>query len=303
MKNKNPNMLVRIAMADAYGMGAEYLKKEDDLILQEVMKFERYVAHPRHSSGAGKYTDDTEMSIANIFVILAKEYPTKRDFADAYVKEFNFGGRRLGYSKGFQVLLEKVKTGSELLEVLHPDSDKNGAAMRAVPFGVYPNISKVLQVATISASVTHDTDIGRFGSRAVALASHFSLYKDLPFSELRDYLFWNLYHEDRQFSSILFDAWDGSPVVGGSRGSVGLTTISAVLELLEEENSLMDMLKKAVSWGGDVDSVAAIAWGIASARFQNEELPDFLTHQLEFGSSKTGHERLLNLGTELMNRV
>lgn len=303
-----PELLVRIAMADAYGMGVEYLKLDreaDARAREEVLKFERYVQHPHYGPPAGFYTDDTEMSVANTHVLLTTPSPyTKLDFAQAYVDEFAYGGARKGYSQAFQVILERVRTGEELLQVLVPNSNKNGAAMRSVPFGVLPTVDDVLDAATVSATVTHDTDVGRFGARAVALASHFSLYEsDSPLHKLRAYLEEFLPDEDNQYiESVLRNPWDGTPVVGSPQMPVGLTTVRAVLTLVTQGASLMQMLETACRWGGDVDSVAAIAWGIAAARHQTEILPEFFEASLEQGSSKTGPTRLHSLGTQLMDK-
>jgi len=305
MRNSNRKLLLYVAMADAYGMGAEYLKpgrQKDDEALAKVLKFERYVAHPRtdYAPGAGRYTDDTEMSVANTHVLLSdKTRYRKIDFAEAYVQEFAFGGRRRGYSKAFQAILEKVATGEELLAALDPSSEKNGAAMRAVPFGVLSLVS-ALEATTVSASVTHDTAIGMFSARAVTLAAHFALHYQYPLSDVREFIETHLPKEDRQFLNVVTSPWTGGPVVGNSMGPVGLTTVNAVLSLITEQASLMDMLKTACRWGGDVDSVASIAWGIASSRLQDEELLEFLERDLEFGSPKTGRERLCTLSAQLM---
>ena len=66
MRNSNPNMLLYIAMADAYASAVEY----NNTLREECLKFERYHAHPTHGNLPGTYTDDTEMSVANARVLL-----------------------------------------------------------------------------------------------------------------------------------------------------------------------------------------------------------------------------------------
>jgi ADP-ribosylglycohydrolase len=61
----------------------------------------------------------------------------------------------------------------------------------------------------------------------------------------------------------------------------------------------MGILQKTIEWGGDTDSVCAIAWGIASARYQDEQLPEFLERDLELGR-KYGAAFLKDLGKQLM---
>jgi ADP-ribosylglycohydrolase len=60
---------------------------------------------------------------------------------------------------------------------------------------------------------------------------------------------------------------------------IGINTAHAVTTLLIEQPSLMDILRQTIEWRGDADSVAAVAWGIASTRYQNEILPDFLNRR------------------------
>lgn len=289
MFHPNPNMLVRIAQGDAYGMAVEYLKfPRDQHIHDAAMKLERYVKHPTHSLSAGQYTDDTQMSIAVSEVLLEGEF-TRERFADAFVRCFR-RDERDGYARGFQAFLEEVQSGEDFLKYIQPDSDKNGAAMRAVPIGVLPSPSEVIEVADLQAKITHDTPMGRESAIFVALMSHFALHTDEPFSGLRAFFAKHRPHVRLSEKKVL---WDG-PVVGPN---VGWNTTMAVLTLLETESTLLDITKRAIVWGGDVDSVLAIAWGIASTRMHHE-LPAFFDGGLENGPY--GRRFLADLGARLM---
>jgi ADP-ribosyl-[dinitrogen reductase] hydrolase len=304
MRHPDPSLLVRIAIADAYAAAAEYVnpKKEPELLIN-LLHFQEYQNHPRHPHRT-LYTDDTEMSIANALVLSEGRFPyASIQFADAYVREFAYGGRRKGYSGGFQDLLEEVQTGAELLDRLRPDSRKNGAAMRAVPIGVLPHIKDVLSVATLQAAITHNTPEGRFSARIVALMSHFALYTNTSFSVLPEYCRQHLLREDHQFFWIFDLDWPSNrPVEATKKASVGITTVHAARTALMRCKSLMEMLERIIRCGGDTDSVAAITWGIASPRFQDEKLPDFMERDLENGNPKTGAERLRDVGTQLMGK-
>lgn len=61
----------------------------------------------------------------------------------------------------------------------------------------------------------------------------------------------------------------------------------------------MAIMRRLLEWGGDTDSVAAIAWGIASSRYQDEVLPEFMERDLEPGS-EYGVAFLKGLGVQLM---
>ena len=98
--------------------------------------------------------------------------------------------------------------------------------------------------------------------------------------------------------------WEG-PVQEKSKDGrclgVGMNTAHAVFTLLTEEKSMMSMMSRLLRWGGDTDSVAAVTWGIAGCRHQNEELPHFLLRDLELcGNPKYGYDTLIDLGTKLM---
>lgn len=305
MKNPNPDLLLYIAMADACAAGAEYLKfPRDDAVRDACLGFERYVSHPTHQGHPGLYTDDTEMSAANARVLIEQEPPyTTKMFADAYVREFLRGGRRKGYSRKFQTLLESISSGDEFMERVVPSSDKNGAAMRAMPIGALPTAQLVLDVADFQARLTHDTPEGRFSAKAVALMSHFALYEDHPLEDVADYCMDHLPADElKHFGHVFAEPWSGEPVTTTERTPVSITTVHAVVDVVMSETSLMDMLARIIRWGGDTDSVAAIAWGIASARFRGEKLPEFLERDLEGGNTSTGADYLRQTGAALMAR-
>jgi len=295
-------------MADAYAAGVEFIERYPDIVDQKIklaLAFAGYIQHPLHKDlPPGCYTDDAEMSVANTHVLIECEPPyTKIMFANAYVQEFIRGGMRKGYAGGFYQFLSSQKNGQEFLDQIKPYSDKNGAAMRAVPFGVLPTIQDVLEVSSMQASLTHDTHPGLFSARAIALMSHFALYENEDFSKLKDYCLDNLPPYDiSKFGSIFQKPWDGGPVTKRRQYPISITNVHAVFDLLTIKDSLMDIMRQLITWQGDTDSVAAIAWGIFSARHQNESLPDFMLSDLENGSKETGEHYLLSIGEKLMSK-
>ena len=54
-------MLLELAIGDAYGAGFEYA---DIGIIRQHNTLARYVQHPRHNIRPGAYTDDTQMTLA-----------------------------------------------------------------------------------------------------------------------------------------------------------------------------------------------------------------------------------------------
>lgn len=285
-------MLLRIAQADAYCVATEYLKfPEHQAIKDEALQFTHYCKHPVHNLLPGQYSDDTMMSIGVSEVLISGQPYTKEKFANAFVKGFHRDPRE-GYAKHFQAFLEKTYTGEEFIKNINPDSDKNGAAMRSVPLGILKTPKEVLKIAKIQAQLTHNTTDGIISSQVVALMSHYALNKESPLYDLHLYL-------ERYIPGIrdFLDniSWYDEPVKGPR---VGMKTAKAVLKLLTSCESLMEILETTIKWGGDTDSVAAIAWGIASCKM-TEDVPEFLERDLEPGG-KYGVEFLKSLGNQLM---
>jgi len=298
MKHSNNDMLLRIAQGDAYCLGSEYIKfPRDEETFRQVMKFEKYVKHPTHKLRAGDYSDDTQMSIAVAEVLienansglLSDKNASRHLFAERFVTAFK-RDQRDGYARGFQKLLESIENGEDLLRKIRPDSDKNGAAMRSVPLGVIRDISLMFRVAETQAKITHDTEAGILSSQAVALMSHFALWEDGSLDvDMYDWCV-NKLPEFKKFQG----AWSG-PV---KAPNVGINTVHAVATLMRER-TLIDILRKTIVWGGDTDSVASIAWGIASVRMK-DDLPEFFLGGLEKGRTY-GVNYLKDLGTKLMS--
>jgi len=298
----NPNMLLRTAQGDAYAMALEYADTHESLpVLREnALRFEGYLAHPTHLQvAAGQYTDDTQMSIAVAEVLndhtARGTEPTTQDFANAFFRAYA-RDPRYGYSRALQKLLGEVSSAEEWQQRLVPTSDKNGAAMRSVPLGVLADPERILRLAKTQAVVTHNTEGGIHSSMAVALMSNFALYSKADFGDMH------------AFCTRLLPAFEpfketwtgpvGTPDNDRLQRGVGMCTAHAVHTLLVEEHSLLDMMKRLLVWGGDTDSVAAIAWGIASARYPNEALPSFFERDLE-PNGKYGAAFLKDLGARL----
>ena len=144
-------MLVEIAIGDAYGAGFEFCPRE------KILRSNTLATYVPHELGieAGRYTDDTQMSIAVAEVVLAKTDMSSSDFADAFVRCFKRDVRK-GYAKGMQGLLESCEDGTVLRQRLRPESRRNGAAMRSVPLGLISDKQLLTSTAKEQAAITHN---------------------------------------------------------------------------------------------------------------------------------------------------
>src|SRR3989344_4453617 len=150
-------MLLELAIGDAYGAGFEYA---DPSFVREHSAKMVYIQNPVYDAlRPGRYTDDTQMSIAIAELLIERKEWTPINIANKFVEVFKRDERK-GYGRLFQEFLEEIRDGNEFLERIKPESDKSGSAMRASPMGYLPTIKEVIEYATIQAKITHDTESG-----------------------------------------------------------------------------------------------------------------------------------------------
>lgn len=300
MKNFNSKFLHYIAIGDAYCLATEYVKSpEHDFLIKKALKFKKYLKHPSHGTTPGGYSDDTQMSIGCTEVLLGDDW-SELGFANGWVKAFKRDPIN-GYSRKFQKFLEDISSGEEFLEKIIRESNKNGGAMRSIPFGVLSTPEQVIKIAHRQAAITHNLPGGIFGSLAIALMAHYIWYdlghinrEEMGFF-LREHLK-PLISSRQDFAHAFAKPWEGR--VKGPE--VGFVTAIAVFEVLNTTTSLMSALRQVIEWGGDTDSVAALVLGLGCS-FMRENLPDFM-HYAVAPNTKYDSNFLIDLGEKLEHK-
>ncbi|OPY86392.1 MAG: ADP-ribosylglycohydrolase [Syntrophus sp. PtaU1.Bin208] len=201
-----------------------------------------------------RFTDDTVMTLA-----IADAIINSRGYAES-MKSFGRRYPKAGYGRDFLkwILASESKPYN---------SWGNGSAMRASPIGfAYPTVETVMAEARKSAEVSHDHPEGIKGAQAAALAV-FLARTGKSKKEIREEISGRFaYNLDRTVDDIRpnyrFDA--------SCQGSVP----EAIIAFLDSKN-YEDAIRKAVSLGGDSDTLACIAGGIAQA-FYGEIPPEIL---------------------------
>ena len=133
----------------------------------------------------------------------------------------------------------------------------NGAAMRVSPIALYAqSLEETLRLATISAKVTHNHPEGIKGAKAIASATYLAR-TGASKTEIKAYVEanfkYNLNLQLDHIRSIVCDAM-----------SCQKTVPAAIWAFLEGED-FEDVIRIAVSLGGDSDTIAAMAGSIAQA--------------------------------------
>jgi ADP-ribosylglycohydrolase len=198
-----------------------------------------------------QFTDDTVLTIATAHAIL-----TSTPYEAAY-REFGRQHPNAGYGASFY--------GWLFVDEPRPyGSWGNGSAMRVAPVGfAFGTVDDVLREAERSATVTHNHTEGIKGAQATALAV-FMARSGASKEEIRNELMQRFdYDLNRTVAQIRPGyEWDVS-----CQGSVP----EAIVAFLDS-SSVEDAIRLAVSLGGDADTQAAIAGGIAEAFYKH--VPD-----------------------------
>ena len=236
----------------------------------------------------GRFTDDTVMSLA-VCDALLRCSEDRSALADATVACMQLFGRaypKAGYGGHFR----------EWLTDADPKPYRswgNGSAMRVSGCAwAADSLEEALELAKITASVTHDHPEGIKGAQAAAAAVYLARTGSSK-AEIRDHIEKNFYTLDFTLDDIREDyRFDVS-----CQGSVP-QAIEAFLESVTFE----DAIRNAVSIGGDSDTVAAITGSIAEAFYGIPEdlrrcaltyLDGPLTHVLNSFEAKYGAGKIL----------
>lgn len=202
-------------------------------------------------NGKSRFTDDTVMTLA-----VAKWLLTDREHSSSgLVKSMQELGRRYpdaGY-------------GGSFMHWIWSDTPRpygswgNGAGMRVSPVGLYADtLDEALRLAKVSAEVTHDHPEGIKGAQAIA-ACMFLCRIGTSKKDIRKYVETTFGYD---LSRTLDEIRPGYAFDVSCQGSVP-QAITAFLE----GGTFVDVVRLAVSIGGDSDTIACMAGAIASCLY------------------------------------
>lgn len=284
-------MLLEIAIGDAYGAAFEFAP---DGFISENNKLDKYPERQSkygYTAGGGKYTDDTQMSMAIVEHILNKDAYHPIRFAERFLTTYQRDIRgRAGYSSRMVDALSNSKCPLDFLKNAFSTFDSNGCVMRTVPFGLIKDLHEAESASIAQCVTTHMSSNAIIATRMVTLASW--------------YLNWNqgkkkdLYTWLRQY----FHDWNLTAHVKKPRIECdAIMTASAAIFLVYKYKKMSDILYHGVALKGDTDSVCSIAMGLASVCNEIEpDIPQILFDTLE--NEQFGKDYIINLDNQLYDR-
>ncbi len=297
-------MLLGVAIGDTFGREFENHNREwiaTHLVMDAYPSKECY------------YTDDTQMTIA-VAELMVTGLPFCKESLAAFFMRAYHRDPRTGYSA---LTMSQLTAGPDSESFLLSLSDEmrnkrqsDGAAMRALPIGLYPDVQDVIHSSYINAESTHGHPHAVAGSLGVAILAHGLYYNKIPYKHIIPYLLSIgtshfpkdvMKHLENLENKLVF-----SPeiILGHHNISKGipyeesLPFLGAVLSLIKHfGNCPNEVLKQAILLGGDTDTVAAVALGAALIIHPFTVLSSFLSDGLESGAY--GKDFIIRLGTDL----
>lgn len=250
------------------------------------------------------WTDDTAMTLALATSLIDRGGEVDpRHLGDTFAAAYDEEPWR-GYGAGPPRIFAAAAEGTPYLEAAAAlfggsGSFGNGAAMRAAPAGVVaaPDPAGAARLAQAQARVTHAHVLAQDGAALIAMAVAVSAEGD-PSDQVEEL---GRHLETEDFRAALDQAielaGEDEPrrlgeVLGN--GVAALTSVpTAVACFLGAPEDPRAVLVRAVTVGGDTDTIAAMAGAIVGARVGASALPSGLLDRLE------AHDRIVALADEL----
>ncbi|WP_255333434.1 ADP-ribosylglycohydrolase family protein [Methanocalculus taiwanensis] len=255
-----PGSLIGSAIGDA--MGAPF---EGSQIIHQIP--ERMTGGGPFSTRRGEYTDDTLQMIALAETLVTCHGFSAIDFVSRLVKMYDLHPEFFGPTS--RAVLERVKKGipPEKAAFGIPGSGRtNGAVMRGAPIGIFYRPDHARIMSSIAAAITHTHPVAGASSGIV--------------NQMISILCRGGSRESAFFSAL--NACEISEV----RGRVALLSAAPLIPSLDaldaahaaitcfmEEETFFSMIRRALSLGGDTDTIAAICGALGGAFFGAEGIP------------------------------
>ena len=242
------------------------------------------------------YTDDSVMSMAVAYWLLKDPGHTYQGLEDIMLMAAKDCPCPMGgYGGGFYRWLfcpedlydydEKYgKAPYESSTGRHPyGSWGNGSAMRVSAVGwFFDTLEETEQVAEISAAITHNHPEGIKGAQATA-AAIWMARNGRSKEEIRDYI-------EGKYGYDLHKTWEFWHPIYSWESSCQGTVPQAIICFLDSSD-FEDAIRKAVSLGGDSDTLACITGGIAEAFYK--EIPEWIVKRV-VGNFPPAFKKILN---------
>ena len=235
------------------------------------------------------YTDDTHMTIGVAESLVESKGFNGEHMAQTFIRNYEAEPWR-GYGPGPPRIFKMIQRGepwhSAAGKLYRGGSFGNGSAMRVAPVGLlyYNHPEKLRGIAYKSSSITHSHELGKEGaalqayaiSLAVSTPSNEDIDREAFLRKLQDFTQNQLYREKIAGIKELLYEHDSAKVVAvlGNGIEAPRSGPTAIYCFLRQPKSYKDCVIYAISLGGDIDTIAAMAGAISGAYLGIETMPE-----------------------------
>lgn len=289
--------LVGLAVGDALGMPFETASMFSGALLDWDGSFQPSAYHKLQP---GQWTDDTMMSKLLIESLLARQGFDPVDVSTRYRDWYRSGDHR-GMGRSTKEALRRLDSGVDWTLAGEKGAEGNGTAMRAGVLGAFYAGDPVsaADFARVDATLTHGSAEAEEGSAAVAMAVSLLCSGITPVAMLAE-----VHHRLRPskvrsglqtVAGMVRDRVQAKDVLGTTlqTGAHVVQTVPAAFAAFLLTDSYFAAIDCAIRAGGDTDSTAAVAGGIAGTFYGHEAIPATYTAGLEAHDQLRAIERVV----------
>lgn len=250
----------------------------------------QYHSNEYHKLNKGQWTDDTMMAKCLAQSLVEKNGYYPEDAAARYLAWLHSGDLR-GMGTATKTALEALDAGRPWQESGVVGAQGNGTAMRSIPLGVFfkgvADTEMLIWAATQDSSITHRSKEAREGSIAIALAAaHLAQgggKRDLATEVAR-----HLEEGELKRGILKVDFYVNVGGLGvaealrliGTKAHV-LQTVPAALAAFCMTSTYLEAVVVSIKAGGDTDTTAGLAGGLAGIAYGHNALPTYHRGLLE----------------------
>lgn len=203
-------------------------------------------------------TDDSVMTIAIAESVLNWDKKGRKSFddlsreAEKAMRKWGKKYPNAGYGKRFSLWLKDENMGPYM-------SKGNGSAMRISPVAYAArSLFECIEMSRAVTVVTHNHQDGIMGAEATAVQIFLSLSRKYSLSSLKEYEEKYYYKIEKNYDELLL-SYNPSFTCDG--------TCPASFSCFYESKGFEDAVRKAISIGGDSDTIASITGALAEAYY------------------------------------
>lgn len=249
--------IIGLVVGDALGVPFEFN-------VRDTFKATDMVGYGTYNQPAGTWSDDSSMTLATIASIIKCENINLHDMMEKFYEWLKFG-HFTAHDETFDVgvtthkAIVKYKNdcpiqycgGTEITD------NGNGSLMRILPMAFVPcNYETIDDVSAL----THAHEISKTGCKLyVFIARQLLTGKSLDEILLREDLWANEYSNIKNLKTMTRDEIKSTGYI--------VDTLEAALWCLLNSNTYKECVLKAVNLGGDTDTIAAVAGGLAGIMY------------------------------------